>query len=152
MVRAWWGVGGGSPIDAAKAIRLKITHDLDLAEYDDNIDGGAKITSSVPPYIAIPTTAGTGSEVGRSAVITIAKTNRKTVIFSPRLIPALALDDPDLTVDMPQHITAGTGMDAFTHNVEAYISEGLSSHLRCHRARRCAARLRKPTPSHDEST
>ena len=118
------GVGGGSPIDAAKAIRLKVTHKLDLSEYDDNIDGGAKIASNVPPYIAIPTTAGTGSEVGRSAVITISRTNRKTVIFSPWLIPSLAIDDPELTVDMPRHITAGTGMDAFTHNVEAYLSKG----------------------------
>ncbi len=118
------GLGGGSPIDAAKAIRLKVTHALDLAEYDDVIDGGDKITSDVPPYIAIPTTAGTGSEVGRSTVITLAATNRKTVIFSPYLIPSLALDDPELTLGMPHHIAAGTGMDAFTHNVEAYLSKG----------------------------
>jgi alcohol dehydrogenase class IV len=118
------GFGGGSPIDAAKAIRLKITHHLDLAEYDDNIGGDAKITSNMPPYIAIPTTAGTGSEVGRSSVITIAATNRKTVIFSRYLIPDLAIADPALTVGMPPRITAGTGMDAFTHNVEAYLSKG----------------------------
>src|SRR3954447_2848781 len=118
------GVGGGSPIDAAKAIRLKVTHSLDLAEYDDNIGGDAKITSNIPPYIAIPTTAGTGSEVGRSTVITIAKTNRKTVIFSPHLIPSVSIVDPELTLDLPPHITAGTGMDAFTHNVEAYLSKG----------------------------
>lgn len=117
------GVGGGSPLDAAKAIRLKVTHPLDLAEYDDNIGGDAKITSNVPPYIAVATTAGTGSEVGRSTVITIAATNRKTVVFSPYLIPSLAIDDPELTVDMPPHITAGTGMDAFTHNVEAYLAK-----------------------------
>jgi 4-hydroxybutyrate dehydrogenase len=117
------GVGGGSPLDAAKAIRLKATHPLDLAEYDDNIGGDAKITSNVPPFIAIATTAGTGSEVGRSTVITIAKTNRKTVIFSPHLMPSLAIDDPELTVNMPPHITAGTGMDAFTHNVEAYLAK-----------------------------
>jgi alcohol dehydrogenase class IV len=118
------GVGGGSPIDAAKAIRLKTTHTLDLAEYDDNIGGDAKITSNIPPYIAIPTTAGTGSEVGRSAVITISRTNRKTVIFSPHLIPSLAIDDPELTLDLPPSVTAGTGMDALTHNVEAYLSKG----------------------------
>jgi 4-hydroxybutyrate dehydrogenase len=118
------GFGGGSPIDAAKAIRLKATHSLPLADYDDLIDGGNKITADLPPFIAIPTTAGTGSEVGRSTVITIAATNRKTVIFSPHLIPSLALDDAELTVDMPPHITAGTGMDAFTHNVEAYLSRG----------------------------
>lgn len=118
------GVGGGSPLDAAKAIRLKVTHPLDLAEYDDLIDGATRIGPNLPPYIAIATTAGTGSEVGRSAVITIAATNRKTVIFSPYLIPSLALDDPELTAGMPPHITAGTGMDAFTHNVEAYLAKG----------------------------
>ncbi len=117
-------VGGGSAIDAAKAIRLKITHPLDLAEYDDNIGGSAKITANLPPFIAIPTTAGTGSEVGRSTVITIEKTNRKTVIFSPRLIPDLAIADPELTASMPPAITAGTGMDAFTHNVEAFLANG----------------------------
>jgi alcohol dehydrogenase class IV len=118
------GVGGGSPIDAAKAIRFKANHDLPLEDYDDLIDGGNKIVNDIPPYIAIPTTAGTGSEVGRSTVITIARTNRKTVIFSPKLIPSLALDDPELTLDMPPHVTAGTGMDAFTHNVEAYLAKG----------------------------
>ena len=118
------GVGGGSPLDAAKAIRLKVTHPLDLAEYDDLIDGWKKIAANVPPYVAIATTAGTGSEVGRSTVITLAATNRKTVIFSPHLIPSLALNDPELTIDMPPAITAGTGMDAFTHNVEAYLSKG----------------------------
>ena len=118
-------VGGGSPIDAAKAIRLKATHPLALAEYDDNIGGDAKITSNLPPFIAVPTTAGTGTEVGRSTVITLTATNRKTVIFSPYLIPDLAIVDPELTVSMPPKITAGTGMDAFTHNVEAYLAKGL---------------------------
>ena len=117
-------VGGGSAIDAAKAIRLKTTHPLDLAEYDDNIGGADKITSDLPPFIAVPTTAGTGSEVGRSTVITIRSTNRKTVIFSPHLIPDLAIADPELTATMPPAITAGTGMDAFTHNVEAFLAKG----------------------------
>lgn len=118
------GVGGGSPLDAAKAIRLKVTHPLSLAEYDDLIDGWQRITPDMPPFIAIATTAGTGSEVGRSTVITIAKTNRKTVLFSPHLIPTLAINDPELTIDLPPHVTAGTGMDAYTHNVEAYLSKG----------------------------
>jgi len=118
------GLGGGSPLDAAKAIRLKVTHELPLAEYDDLRDGADRISANLPPYIAIATTAGTGSEVSRSAVITIAATHRKTVIFSPHLIPALAIADPELTLDLPPHLTAGTGMDAFTHNVEAYISRG----------------------------
>ena len=118
------GVGGGSPLDAAKAIRLKVTHEAPLAEYDDLLDGASRITANLPPYIAVATTSGTGSEVSRSAVITIEKTNRKTVIFSPHLIPTVALADPELTAFMPPHITAGTGMDAFTHNVEAYVSKG----------------------------
>ena len=117
------GIGGGSALDAARAIRLKATHCLDLAEYDDIVDGATKITANLPRYIAIPTTAGTGSEVGRSAVITIAATNRKTVIFSPYLIPDLAIADPALTATMPPGLTAGTGMDAFTHNVEAYLAK-----------------------------
>lgn len=118
------GLGGGSPLDAAKAIRLKVTHPLPLADYDDIVDGWKKITSDVPPFIAIATTSGTGSEVGRSTVITIEKTNRKTVIFSPNLIPSVALSDPELTIDLPPHITAGTGMDAYTHNVESYLAKG----------------------------
>lgn len=117
-------LGGGSPLDAAKAIRLLATHPAPLDQYDDLIDGGSRISSNLPPYIAVATTAGTGSEVGRSAVITIKATNRKTVIFSPYLIPTIALADPELTFDMPPHITTGTGMDAFTHNVEAYLAKG----------------------------
>jgi 4-hydroxybutyrate dehydrogenase len=118
------GVGGGSPLDAAKAIRLKVTHELPLAEYDDLLDGGNRISANMPGFIAIATTSGTGSEVSRSTVITIAATNRKTVVFSPHLIPSLAIADPELTLDLPPRLTAGTGMDAFTHNVEAYISKG----------------------------
>src|SRR5450755_3272063 len=118
------GLGGGSPLDAAKAIRLKVTHELPLAEYDDLLDGSDRISAIMPPYIAIATTSGTGSEVSRSTVITLAATNRKTVVFSPHLIPTLAVADPMLTLDLPPHLTAGTGMDAFTHNVEAYISKG----------------------------
>ena len=118
------GVGGGSPLDVAKAIRLKVTHALPLAGYDDLIDGGRKITANLPPFIAIATTSGTGSEVGRSAVITIEQTNRKTVIFSPHLIANVVLNDPELTLDLPPHVTAGTGMDAFTHNVESYLALG----------------------------
>ena len=118
------GFGGGSPLDAAKAIRLKVTHQSLLEEYDDLTNGSDRITSNMPPYIAVATTSGTGSEVSRSAVITVERTNRKTVIFSPFLIPGLALADPELTVQMPRHLTAGTGMDAFTHNVEAYLAKG----------------------------
>ncbi len=118
------GVGGGSALDAAKAIRLVVTHEPPLAAYDDLIDGGSKITANLPPFIAVATTSGTGSEVGRATVITIKKTNRKTVIFSPFLIASPVINDPELTLDLPPHVTAGTGMDAFTHNVEAYLAKG----------------------------
>jgi alcohol dehydrogenase class IV len=118
------GLGGGSPLDAAKAIRLKITHPLSLAEYDDLIGGDAHISGDLPHYVAIPTTSGTGSEVSRSTVITLAATNRKTVIFSPHLIPTIAIADPELTLGLPPKLTAGTGMDALTHNIEAYLAKG----------------------------
>jgi 4-hydroxybutyrate dehydrogenase len=118
------GVGGGSPLDAAKAIRLKATHEAPLADYDDLQDGWKRIGKNVPPFVAVPTTSGTGSDVSRSTVITITATNRKTVIFSPHLMPSVSVSDPELTLDMPPKVTAGTGMDAFTHNLEAYLSVG----------------------------
>ena len=118
------GLGGGSPLDAAKAIRLCVTHPLPLEQYDDQLDGGSKISPNVPPLIAIATTSGTGSEVGRSAVIVLKATNRKTVIFSPHLIAGVALADAELTLGMPPGITAGTGLDALAHNVEAYLAKG----------------------------
>ena len=117
-------MGGGSAIDAGKAIRLKATHALPLEDYDDLKNGGDKITANLPSMIAIATTSGTGSEVGRSAVITLKATGRKTVIFSPHLMPNVAIEDPELTLGLPPHITAATGMDAMTHNLEAYLSQG----------------------------
>jgi 4-hydroxybutyrate dehydrogenase len=118
------GLGGGSPLDTAKAIRLVVTHPFPLEQYDDSLDGAAKISGNVPPMIALATTAGTGSEVGRSAVIILDSTDRKTVIFSPHLMPNVAIADPELTFGMPPAVTAGTGLDALTHNVEAYLALG----------------------------
>ena len=117
-------VGGGSPLDAGKLIALKTTHERPLEEYDDAIGGDAHITSNVPPIINVPTTAGTGSEVGRSGVVTLAATGRKTVIFSPHLMAKAAILDPELTVSMPPRVTAATGFDALTHCIEAYLSLG----------------------------
>lgn len=117
-------VGGGSPLDAAKLIALKVTHDRPLVDYDDATGGDRFITADVPPIVAIPTTAGTGSEVGRSGVVTLAATGRKTVIFSPHLLAKAALLDPELTRSMPARITAATGFDALTHCLEAYCSLG----------------------------
>ena len=117
-------LGGGSALDTGKAVRLRVTHGLPLEEYDDLVNGGEKIGPDLPPMVAMPTTAGTGSEVGRSAVIILKATDRKTVIFSPYLIPSVAITDPELTLGMPPGLTAGTGLDALTHNVEAYLSLG----------------------------
>jgi 4-hydroxybutyrate dehydrogenase len=117
-------VGGGSPLDVGKLIALKSTHDRPLHEYDDAIGGDALITSNVPPIITVPTTAGTGSEVGRSGVVTLEATGRKTVIFSPYFMAKVAILDPELTATMPARITAATGFDALTHCLEAYCSLG----------------------------
>ncbi|MAQ16477.1 MAG: alcohol dehydrogenase [Sandaracinus sp.] len=118
------GVGGGSPLDVAKIVRLAATHPLPLAQYDDAIGGDAKVVHPVPPMVAIPTTAGTGSEVGRSGVVTLQATNKKTVIFAPRLLPNVAILDPKVTETMPPRTTAATGMDALTHLIEAYCAKG----------------------------
>jgi alcohol dehydrogenase class IV len=117
-------VGGGSPLDTGKLIALKVTHDRPLVDYDDAVDGGELIGPNVPPMITIPTTAGTGSEVGRSGVVTLAATGRKTVIFSPHLLAKAALLDPELTRSMPARVTAATGFDALTHCLEAFCSLG----------------------------
>jgi alcohol dehydrogenase class IV len=117
-------VGGGSPLDAGKLIALKTTHERPLVDYDDATGGDQFISSNVPPILTIPTTAGTGSEVGRSGVVTLKATGRKTVIFSPFLLAKAAILDPELTVSMPPPITAATGFDALTHCIEAYLSQG----------------------------
>jgi 4-hydroxybutyrate dehydrogenase len=117
-------VGGGSPLDTGKLIALKATHDRPLVDYDDAVDGGLLIGPSVPPIVTIPTTAGTGSEVGRSGVVTLVATGRKTVIFSPYLLARVALLDPELTRSMPPRVTAATGFDALTHCLEAFCAAG----------------------------
>jgi alcohol dehydrogenase class IV len=114
-------LGGGSAMDVAKTIRFMAVHEPPLAQYDDALGGDAKIVNPMPPLFAIPTTAGTGSEVGRSSVITIKETGRKTIFFHPGLMPDIAVLDQILTVGLPPHITAATGMDAFTHCAEAYL-------------------------------
>ena len=114
-------LGGGSAMDVAKTIRFMAVHEPPLSMYNDALGGDAKIVNPMPPLFAIPTTAGTGSEVGRSSVITIKETGRKTIFFHPLLMPDIAVLDPTLTTGLPAHITAATGMDAFTHCMEAYL-------------------------------
>jgi 4-hydroxybutyrate dehydrogenase len=114
-------LGGGSPIDLAKAVALLATHGGPLERYALIGGGLAGITSRVAPLIAIPTTAGTGSEVGRGALITL-RDGRKLGFISPHMIPRVALCDPDLTLGLPPRLTAATGMDALTHCVETFLS------------------------------
>jgi len=117
-------VGGGAPMDVGKLVRLALGHARPLHEFDDAIDGGRHVKGPLVPMIAMPTTAGTGSEVGRSGVVTLPETGRKTVIFAPPLIPSVALCDPELTFGLPPRPTAATGMDALTHGIEAYLAKG----------------------------
>jgi alcohol dehydrogenase class IV len=110
-------IGGGSPLDAGKAARLLAKKpDLDMAKFYD----APHDWSGLVPLIAIPTTAGTGSEVGRSSVITLDSTKRKAVLFHPELLAKLVILDPELTVGLPPKLTAATGADALTHCIESY--------------------------------
>ena len=117
------GIGGGAAIDVARAILLRINHREDLFKYDDLIGGDVYVTNDVPHFITIPTTAGTGSEVGRSAIIADDETHQKKIIFSPKLLAKIIFADPMLTKDLPPFITAATGMDALTHNMEAFLAK-----------------------------
>ena len=114
-------VGGGSSIDLAKGVALLATHDGPLDQYALILGGLNKISSRVAPLIAVPTTAGTGSEVGRGALITL-RDGRKLGFISPFLIPKIALCDPLLTLTLPPRLTAATGMDALTHCIETFLS------------------------------
>jgi alcohol dehydrogenase class IV len=114
-------LGGGSPMDTAKVIRFMATHAGPLARYDDAKGGDKLIVNPMPPLYAIPTTSGTGSEVGRSGVIIMKATGKKTIFFHPGLMPDIAVLEPSLTAGLPPHITAATGIDAFTHCLEAYF-------------------------------
>jgi 4-hydroxybutyrate dehydrogenase len=115
------GFGGGSPIDLAKAVALLATHPEPLARYAVIEGGLGRISDRVAPAIAIPTTAGTGSEVGRAALINLAD-GRKLGLVSPHLIPKRAVCDPDLTLGLPPGLTAATGMDALSHCIETFLS------------------------------
>jgi len=116
------GLGGGAALDVAKAIALMAVHEGDVLEYAWDHPQVRPIEHELPYFVALPTTAGTGSEVGRSSVISDDRTHIKKIIFSPRLLAKAVFADPELTLDLPPHITAATGMDALTHNVESYLS------------------------------
>jgi len=115
--------GGGSGLDLGKLIAFMVGQIRPIWDFEDIEDWWARAeTTSIMPIIAVPTTAGTGSEVGRASVITNSQTHEKKIIFHPKFLPSIVICDPELTVGMPSLITAGTGMDAFAHCLEAYCS------------------------------
>ena len=116
------GVGGGAGLDVAKAIALMATHPGDLFDYEDGLAEPRPVDGPLPYWLAVPTTSGTGSEVGRSAVISDDLTHIKKIVFSPRLLARAVFADPELTLDLPAKVTAATGMDALTHCIEAYLA------------------------------
>lgn len=118
------GLGGGSALDVAKLLAVRAATALPFEELDDAKGGDRLIPRQLLPVITLPTTAGTGSEVGRSSVITLASTGKKTVVFSPAMLPKVAILDPELTRSMPRGTTAATGFDALTHCLEALVATG----------------------------
>jgi alcohol dehydrogenase class IV len=116
------GFGGGAALDVAKAVALMAVHDGSVMEYAWDHPQVRAITNVLPYFIALPTTSGTGSEVGRSSVISDDATHVKKIIFSPALLARAVFADPELTLGLPRAITAATGLDALTHNVESYLS------------------------------
>lgn len=118
-------VGGGSALDAGKAIALLANQKLGVWDVVDEGDNWLRVNAeAVPPIIAVPTTAGTGSEVGRASVITDEVEHAKKILFHPRMLPGLVIADPELTVGLPAGLTAATGMDALSHNLEAFCAPG----------------------------
>lgn len=115
--------GGGSGLDLGKAVAFMVGQTRPVWDFEDIGDWWTRASvEGIAPIVAVPTTAGTGSEVGRASVITNSDTHTKKVIFHPKFLPAVTICDPELTVGMPKVITVGTGMDAFAHCLEAYSS------------------------------
>ena len=116
------GIGGGSVLDTGKAVAALLTNTGDLADYLEVIGGGQELANNPAPYIAIPTTAGTGTEVTRNAVLISPEHHVKVSMRSPLMLPRVAVVDPALTFSMPPAVTASTGLDAITQLMEAYVS------------------------------
>jgi alcohol dehydrogenase class IV len=116
------GFGGGSALDAGKAIAAMLTNDGDVLDYLEVIGGGKPLVRSPAPLLAIPTTAGTGAEVTRNAVLSSPEHRLKVSLRSPLMLPKVALVDPELTRDLPPALTASTGLDALTQLIEPYVS------------------------------
>jgi alcohol dehydrogenase class IV len=116
------GFGGGAALDVAKVVGLMAVHDGDILDYVWDHPQVRPITHALPWFVALPTTAGTGSEVGRSAVVSENDTHHKRTVFSAKILARMVFADPELTLALPAAITAATGMDALTHNIESYLS------------------------------
>lgn len=116
------GFGGGAALDVAKAVALMAVHPGEVIEYAWDHPQVRPMDKDLPPFVALPTTAGTGSEVGRSAVLSEDDTHVKRILFSPKLLAQAVFADPELTLGLPAGITAATGMDALVHNIESYLS------------------------------
>jgi len=115
--------GGGSALDLGKLIAFQAGQTRPVWDFEDIGDWWTRANSeAIVPIIAVPTTAGTGSEVGRAGVLTNSETRQKKIIFHPKILPVTVIADPDLTLDLPKPVTAGTGLDAFAHCLEAYCS------------------------------
>ena len=123
------GFGGGAALDVAKVVGVAATHPGDILDYVWDHPQVRPITAALPYFVALPTTSGTGSEVGRSSVISENDTHLKRVVFSPAILARIVFADPELTLALPPAITAATGMDALTHNIESYLS--LAYHPMC---------------------
>lgn len=116
------GFGGGAALDVAKVVGVAATHEGDILEYVWDHPQVRPIVNALPYFVALPTTSGTGSEVGRSAVVSENDTHHKRTVFSPKILAKAVFADPELTFALPAHVTAATGMDALTHNIESYLS------------------------------
>ena len=115
--------GGGSALDAAKAIALMVGQTRPLWDFEDREDWFTRVNvAGMAPVVAVPTTAGTGSEVGRASVIPDLGVHTQKIIFHPKMLPAIVIEDPELTTGLPAHVTAATGMDALSHCLEAWCS------------------------------
>jgi alcohol dehydrogenase class IV len=116
------GFGGGAALDVAKVVGVAATHPGDILEYVWDHPAVRPIDGQLPYFVALPTTSGTGSEVGRSSVVSENDTHLKRVIFNPKILAKVVFADPELTLGLPAAVTAATGMDALTHNIESYLS------------------------------
>ena len=116
------GFGGGAALDVAKVVGIPATHPGDILEYVWDHPSVRPIIHPLPYFVALPTTSGTGSEVGRSSVVSENDTHLKRVVFSAHILAKTVFADPELTLGLPAHVTAATGMDALTHNIESYLS------------------------------